>query len=206
MKRIIAIYLVAAFVFLAGVVGFAYYAQGETLPYAGGYTVQVRIGNATGSGFHIGDGYIVTANHVVDTGDTGKIYTDMGGFREFTVMWRNEDLDIALLLVNEPINIDVVEFDCAPPSRQHVVMHGLPGGLDFLEISGFIGSHTFNDVKAQGAPVVWKVLVLISSKARPGMSGGPVVDEDGEVVGVIVGGGDADSVAVPAEEVCKLLP
>ena len=206
MSRVVSVTLFILVFALVSVGLYVRYAQGESMPYSGGFTVEIDTDIGVGSGFYIGDGYVITANHVVEGVETGKIITDMGAFRAFTVMWRNEDLDIALILVDEPINLTSIDIDCSPPDNEAVVMHGLPHGIDFVAIPASIGTREYRDVPAAGGEVKWKVLVLVSTEASPGMSGGPVVDRDGNVVAVIVGGGDGSSVAVPAQEVCKLLP
>ena len=181
------------------------YAHGA-MPYSGGFTVKVDVGEAVGSAFYIGEGYFITAAHVVEGHDTGKVITDLGAFRGFTVMWRDEELDIALLKVDTDINLDEVELSCEAPERGAVTIYGLPLGFDFMAMSGTISQEKLFDVKMRGKDVKWKVLVVVSTAVVPGMSGGPVINADGYVVAVIVATGDQLGFAVPAKEVCDLLP
>lgn len=197
--------LFALVFFLAAAGLYVRYAHGDSLPHAGGYTVKVEVPEAVGSAFHIGDGYFITASHVVGDNDKAKIITDMGAFRTVTVMWRDKELDIALLKVDDEINLDEVELSCAPPERGAVTIYGLPHGFDFMAMSATISQEELHDIGIKGGGK-WRVLVIVSVDVVPGMSGGPVVNSDGYVVAVIVGTNDQLGFAVPSGEVCKLLP
>lgn len=158
-----------------------------------------------GSGVHIGNGYILTAAHVL--GDRKTMTITDSEHRELPgeVLWKNTEYDIALMRVVGFANIDVAELSCAPNyAHQRVTVHGNPRSLDFAFTSGEV-----NGAARQWA--VWKSVVPVDLTIIPGQSGGAVVDANGYVVGIAVGvmtfqmGLTGQGFFVPGSVVCDLM-
>ena len=144
--------------------------------------VQYRFGGH-GSGFHIGNGYIVTAQHVLrpDAKEPLTIRDSNKRVRPAEVLWSNTTYDIALLRVENPGDLMVARMSCDVPERgTHVRSNGYPldteqFGWDGIVQSGMIEVHR------------WKKALLTNIPLVGGASGGPVFDDRGAVVAVAVG-------------------
>jgi hypothetical protein len=81
---------------------------------------------------------------------------------------------------------------------------GLPYGTDFVEVKGSVGVYEIPNV------LNWKHVVIFMGAVIPGMSGGPVFNEDGEIIAIIVGlAGNPETgrlgLVVPANRICQEL-
>lgn len=164
--------------------------------------VQVSSG---GSGTHIGNGFILSAAHVVREAKTVTVTGDNGTKYEAEVLWANVGYDVALLRVSTPTSIGVTPLSCAPNyTGQKVQAFGNPMGVEFVYTRGEV-----NGVARQHGP--WKRVIPLDMTTIYGQSGGGVIDADGNLVGVTVGllptpyGITAFGWAVPGEAVCDLL-
>lgn len=171
-------------------------------------TVKVLAGEGHGSGVHTGNRYIVTAAHVVGSLKMVKVKATHGGESEADVLWVNEAHDIALLRARELTGVDVSRLSCAPVSvGQHIEAIGNPGPLEFVHAFGQVSSGVKTGER-------WKEFYIAAMAVAPGMSGGPVINSHGQVVGIVVGvaltqigwGASAVSLAyiVPGQTVCAL--
>jgi S1-C subfamily serine protease len=164
-----------------------------------------------GSGVHIGNGYIVTAAHVVEDNATMQITDSLGHKHTGAVLWSNKTYDVALIRVPDFAGIRPAKLTCSPLMRvgMHVSAVGNPLNLENITTWGKISS----DIRERGP---WKLSVIADMTIAPGMSGGPVFDQMGEVVGIVVGvaimpnnmgivAPFAVSYLVPSEAVCSLL-
>lgn len=144
-------------------------------------TVKVLVGEGHGSGVHTGNRYIVTAAHVVGQAATVKVKTSRGGESEADVLWVNKAHDIALLRAQSLPDVDVSRLACGNPSvGQAVSAVGNPGPLEFITAYGRVSS-----LLKHGNP--WADFYIVSMAIAPGMSGGPVFNEQGQVIGLVVG-------------------
>lgn len=167
----------------------------------------VRIETATGlgSGVYIGNGIIVTAAHVVD-GVTGvKIKSGLGDVQDGEVLWRHPEYDIAIVRPAKEKRFTSANLECRTPDvGEDVSAYGNPAGLENVEMRGRVSG----EVRKVGH---WLETYLVDMTVIGGMSGGPVYDADGDVVGITVGtlgfgrptGGLG--LIVPASTVCGLL-
>lgn len=171
-------------------------------------TVTVSLETGKGSGVHIGNGLILSAAHVASEGDTVTIVTSDGKKRDATVVWASLASDIALLSTNGD-NLSASPLSCAPVQvGSAVTAHGSPMWVGQLTTHGTI-------VGTPRAAERWASVVPMDITVLPGMSGGPVVNSSGEVVGITVGvlayptlvGETFTGIgfAVPAVVVCALL-
>lgn len=169
--------------------------------------VKIVLPAGHGSGVHIGNGYILTAEHVASKGEV-TIKSDAGDIRPGTVLWSNADYDIALIRA-KPDRLGVADLNCADLAPgQAVIAFGNPTELEFISTNGRVAG----TVRSVGE---WKVVFPVDMTILPGMSGGPVLDTNGRVAGINVGVltapiGFASSftgigVAVPSSVVCELL-
>jgi S1-C subfamily serine protease len=171
-------------------------------------TVKVLAGEGHGSGVHTGNRYIITAAHVVGSLKTVRVKAKHGGESEADVLWVNKAHDIALLRARELQGVAVSQIECGVPAiGQHIEAVGAPGPLEFIHAFGRVAS----DVQSNPH---WASYFVAAMVVGPGMSGGPVFDARGKVVGIVVGvaltqlGWTASALAlayvVPSQTVCNL--
>jgi S1-C subfamily serine protease len=160
---------------------------------------------AHGSGVYIGGGLVVTAAHVVDEFETIEVVTNRNETAPAFVMmvdWRN---DIAVLRLRETPSLAVAPLLCSSsPIGMTVSAIGNPLEEDFATANGRI--------EGEALPFgAWASVMLLRLSVAPGDSGGPVLDRDGNVVGIVVGQiGEYGMVsqlalAVPSIVPCQLL-
>jgi serine protease Do len=134
-----------------------------------------------GSGFFISsDGYIVTANHVVDHAQSVEITTADGATYKARVVGTDPGTDIAVLKVDGGHNFTYVDFAKQMPRvGDWVVAIGNPFGLGNTATAGIVsalgrdtGMSTYDNYLQIDAPI------------NRGNSGGPTFDTQGHVVGI----------------------
>ncbi len=140
-----------------------------------------------GSGFIIdNEGHIVTNNHVVEAADSVEVTFSDGTTVEAQVIGSDPDSDLAVLQVD-------VLADSLRPIRwgdsdelrvgQRAIAIGNPFGLDGTLTTGIISALGRSLPTETGA---FRIPEIIQTDAaiNPGNSGGPLLDSQGEVVGV----------------------
>ena len=139
---------------------------------------------ALGSGFIItNDGYIVTNEHVIARAD--EIIVRLGDRREFnaTLVGVDKRSDIALLKI-ELKNLPIIKFGDSDDVQegQWVIAIGSPFGLDFSVSAGIVsakGRSLPNDKNENYVPFIQSDVAI-----NPGNSGGPLLNLEGEAIGV----------------------
>ena len=134
-----------------------------------------------GSAFFISkDGYLLTNHHVVE--DASRITITLNDRREIDakVVGSDERTDVALLKVdgaNFPAlkigNVDQLKVG------QPVLAIGSPFGFDYSASAGIVSAKSRNMVGETSVPFIQTDVAL-----NPGNSGGPLFNQQGEVVGV----------------------
>jgi S1-C subfamily serine protease len=171
-------------------------------------TVKVFPAEGHGSGVHLGNRYIATAAHVVGAAKVVKVKAKHGGESEAEVLWVNKAHDIALLRARDLTGVAVSQIECGVPEvGQHIEAVGNPGPLEFIHAFGQVSSGVQGNSH-------WASYFIAAMVVGPGMSGGPVFDARGKVVGIVVGvaltqigwGASALSLAyvVPSQTICNL--
>ncbi|MHB1125761.1 MAG: S1C family serine protease [Bacillota bacterium] len=138
-----------------------------------------------GSGFVISkDGYILTNEHVVH-GATDIEVTVVGFDKPFKakVTGSDYDLDLALLKITAPSDLPYLNLGDSNETEvgNWVIAIGNPYGLDHTVTVGVIS--------AKGRPVSvedreYKNLLQTDASINPGNSGGPLLDLQGQVIGI----------------------
>lgn len=210
MRRAISV-LLCVCLFLCVSIGL-YLTYHHEKPTGSASTVKITVGSGHGSGVHIGDGYIITAAHVVDGAQKVgvKFRLPYATFdAEAEVLWSNAAHDVALLWVGIG-KMPSSRISCEDLSiGQPVEAVGNPGPLEFVHSYGRISS----DIQERAR---WKRSIIASLAIAPGSSGGPVLDMRGRLVGIVVGvaltnvGGFSPSAValaylVPSSAICSLL-
>lgn len=137
------------------------------------------------------DAYIVTNQHVIDSGDYFEVVFSNGERAEATLVGSDIYTDLAVLKVSDVEVEAVAEFGNTEDLKvgQTVIAIGNPLGLDFA------GSATSGIVSGQDRVISvdlngdnhddWEMTVLQTDTAiNPGNSGGALINLDGEVVGI----------------------
>lgn len=170
--------------------------------------VKVQLEKGHGSGVHIGDGLVLTAAHVASEGAIVKLKLDDGTEREATVVWASAASDVALLRTSGD-GLAASVLNCAPVIvGQPVTAHGNPLNIEFIATRGHI-------VAGDAKRGQWASTAVVDMTILPGMSGGGVLNDRGEVVGIAVGlltlplglsvSATGIGMIVPAKHICGLL-
>ena len=164
-----------------------------------------------GSGFLISkDGYIVTNNHVIAEADEIRVNLlgkDKPG-QSFiaTIVGKDPETDLALLKIDLKEDYPILSFGDSDALRigEWVMAIGNPFGLDHTVTAGIIsakgrvlGSGPFDNFLQTDASI------------NPGNSGGPLLNKNGEVIGIntaIIASGQGIGFAIPSNMAKKIIP
>jgi serine protease Do len=177
-----------------------------------------------GSGFLIGDGLVLTNNHVVEVQDENnrgkyrpmdeiKVITDEsapGGAREFKakVVGNDPKADVALLRI-EGKDVNQLKYATLGDSDalevgDFVVAIGEPFGLQATVTQGIISAKERSQFGN-----AYSDYLQTDASINPGNSGGPLFNLKGEVVGInaaIISGANTIGFAIPIAVVKQILP
>lgn len=140
--------------------------------------VLIESRSTTGSGFVVGRGQILTSAHVVEGSRQVTIEYADGAQATGTVTHLNSERDLAL--------VEATGFDGKPldlfgigelKAGSECVVVGSPFGLEHSVSQGIVSNP---DRDANGVR-----LVQFDAPVNPGNSGGPVVNDEGQVIGIV---------------------
>jgi len=152
--------------------------------------VSVNLQTGNGSGFVIdAEGYIVTNNHVVEAGGPIVIGFANGDTKDAEVIGTDSQADLALLKVEAaPGELTVLALGDSDALQvgQLVVAIGSPFGLDNTMTTGIISGLSRSLPTDEFGIYSYQIPNVIQTDAaiNPGNSGGPLINLDGEVIGV----------------------
>lgn len=144
-------------------------------------TVKVQAGAGHGSATHIGNGYILTAAHVIDGKDEITVKSSINSVHKPEVLWSNKTYDVALLRIRDYAQFDSARLECRTPQPDEpIIARGNPLAFDFTSYRGFI-SGSRREISR------WKSAVPADITIVPGISGGGVYDNRGYLIAIAVG-------------------
>ena len=150
--------------------------------------------NSGGSGFIVGDGkYVITNIHVIESAKRIAVRNGVGKVSNANVYKISKKYDLAILELKKPFpkEFSIKEKDFFDPKvGEDVLILGYPAAgltFDFPTITEGIISKIFHG-EGEG-------IFLTSATVNPGNSGGPVVNLDGKLIGVIYAGTNVAEVA-----------
>lgn len=158
------------------------------------YSIETDDGSGSGWAAWIDEGatFIITANHVVEGTDTVTVRQKTSDWRG-TVIRTDAVNDLALIRVDKEIGPPMwanANVQPTPSVGDTLVLVGSPYGLEGTVTTGVVSRITYNEIQTDAA-------------ANPGNSGGPAVDRQGRVVGVLLsGGGENLNFTVPIKRAC----
>src|SRR5207248_1250552 len=163
------------------------------------FTIETDAGLGTGFvGWSDADGvYVVTADHVVKDASSSVTLTRAGQSWRGDVQAEDPTNDLALIRMDgRPAGAAPLwqkGTKRAPAVGDQVLLVGSPFGLSGTVTTGVVSRVT-------------KKVVQTDAAANPGNSGGPAVDKQGNVVGVLVaGGGENINFAIRIGRACAKL-
>jgi len=156
---------------------------GESHHFRGpGLSPQKRLEVGQGSGFIIAaDGYILTNNHVV--GGADKVLVKLQNGREYTASTVGTDppTDLAVIKIDEK---DLPVLNLGDSGRLEVgdwvLAFGNPFGLSHSLTAGIVSAKGRSGMGVSD----YEEFIQTDAAINPGNSGGPLVNLDGEVVGI----------------------
>ena len=151
---------------------------------------------ALGSGFIVDPrGYIITNNHVIDKAD--KIYVKLAGDpndgslqgRPATVVGFDTETDIAVIKIDTKVELPTVKLGNSESAQvgDWVLAIGSPFGLEQTVSAGIVSAknRSIDDRDPQsGLTKQFQRFIQTDAAINPGNSGGPLVDMQGQVVGM----------------------
>jgi len=155
------------------------------------------------------DGIIATNNHVVAGAKRLEITLQDGRKLPAEVVGTDPETDLALLRVKEK-NLPAAKLGDSTllEPGDWVVAVGNPFGLDHTVTVGVVSA-----VRRSGMGVAsYENFIQTDAAINPGNSGGPLLNLDGEVIGINTairtsnGGSDGISFAIPSATLSKVLP
>jgi S1-C subfamily serine protease/Holliday junction resolvasome RuvABC ATP-dependent DNA helicase subunit len=139
-------------------------------------------GLSSGTGFFVtADGYVVTNAHVVEGCTDPKVVCGLAGPIAAQVLARDATNDLALLKVDFASD-HVATLRAGVRIGEEIAAFGYP--LQGVLSAG--GNFTVGNVSALAGLKNDSGKMQISAPIQPGNSGGPVVDQSGNVIGVVV--------------------
>ncbi|MBA3385615.1 MAG: Do family serine endopeptidase [Chthoniobacterales bacterium] len=169
---------------------------------------QAMVQNSLGSGVIVSsEGHVITNNHVVDQVDEIEVQMSDGRTKKARLVGADATVDLAVLKIDEP-NVKALKFgdSDAVMAGDFVLAIGNPFGFEETVTDGIISSKGRpNRVDAFGD------LLQTNAAINPGNSGGPLINLQGEIVGINTaiisrsGGSQGIGFAIPSNSVRSAL-
>ena len=176
--------------------------------------VQTAKGTFSGSGFAIGKRLFVTNRHVVEGGESDQITIYCKGNRILRVTQMEIDPfpvaahDMAVLHVTADVPpLRIGEFNFIQPGDK-VLAVGFPEinrSKNLFEENLYISRGIVNALRAMEEAKSPEKVILTDAKLNHGISGGPLFNELGEVIGICQGAIGIHKIAVPTKLLEKYL-
>ena len=183
----ISVLLILCFMFLLPPLSSARTPQ-EVAQIALGSTVLVTITDASGqssfgSGFVVGTGQIATNRHVIKGIASGKVKmvgeTVEHVIESVLIVDINHDLAVIQATGVTASSLTLGDSDTVEVG-QSIYAAGNPRGL-----TGTFSQGIISGIRPEGNALVEDTIIQITAPVSPGSSGGPVLNSDGEVIGII---------------------
>src|SRR5215510_10262325 len=155
-----------------------------------------------GSGFFVDVDRIVTNRHVLEGAIRAEVHSSTGAvFPVKGVLAVDAEGDIALLKIDAPTpQIRPLPLDkTSPQEGESVVVIGNPLGLEGSVTNGIVSA--VRDIPTFGR------IIQITAPISSGSSGSPVVNMQGQVIGIAtlqITGGQSVNFAIPSERISQL--
>ena len=155
-----------------------------------------------GSGFFIETDRIVTNRHVLEGAFRAEVHSSTGAtFSVKGVLAVDLEGDVAVLKIDTPSPpIKPLPLDkTSPQEGESVVVIGNPLGLEGSVTNGIVSA--VRDIPTFGR------IIQITAAISPGSSGSPVVNMQGQVIGIAtlqITGGQSVNFAIPSERISQL--
>jgi serine protease Do len=157
------------------------------------------------------DGYIVTNEHVVSRASKIKVRLSDGKDYEATMISSDPASDLAVLKISSPTPLPYVKMGTSKDLMigETVIALGNPFGLENSVTTGVLSAKnrtiTFN---SEYGEIKYDGLVQTDALINPGNSGGPLINIDGELIGInaaIVNQAQGIGFAIPVDKVKRAL-
>jgi S1-C subfamily serine protease len=167
---------------------------------SGGKPNTIASGVASGTGFGIHpDGLVVTAYHVIEGARTVHVTLSDGRNLQASVVRRDKTKDLAVLDVSRSLP-GYLSF--APPESLKVGSSVWVLGYPVVDILGFEPKYTDGSLSSLSGLGDAPELLQVTVPIQPGNSGGPLLDSNGQVVGVMT----SSAAAIPFFRATGSLP
>jgi serine protease Do len=160
-----------------------------------------------GSGFIVDlEGHIVTNNHVVDGADLVKVKLANGKEFDAKVIGRDSKTDLALIKISASSDLQPLKMGNSDETKvgSWVVAIGSPFGLEQTVTAGIVSAK--GRIIGSGP---YDSFIQTDASINPGNSGGPLINMNGEVIGIntaIIASGQGIGFAIPINMAVDVIP
>ncbi len=170
--------------------------------------VRIQARRGLGAGVIVDErGYAITNAHVVADHTVVLVESSSGESTAGRVVYANPAIDLALVAlapVNHPWMPMMLQDAAKPKVGSDVYIIGHPVGLGWSVSRGIISGYR------EAGEIAAIPMIQTDAAISPGNSGGPIVDGDGRIVGIVVSkmaGGGVENVAfgIPASVVREFI-
>lgn len=160
-----------------------------------------------GSGWAVAPGLVVTNAHVIAGTEDTTVTTQHGVELEATPVYYDPRDDLALLRVGA--DIPTLPISSQRQAGSDAAVLGYPENGPYALTAARVGdTQATISQDSYGHGPVDRTIVALGGRVRSGNSGGPLVDADGRVTGIVFAAttrGPAGGFAIPAEDVREAL-
>jgi serine protease Do len=143
--------------------------------------VTVKAENRKGTGFNISsNGVIVTNNHIIEKENEAIVHFPNGPTEKAKVVKKFPDIDIAILTLDNQSDLPYLNIDYSNKWQEndHIYFIGNPLMFNLIANEGeIIGTTASSGLSTS--------VILIDAPVYKGNSGSPVINQEGQVIGVI---------------------
>ena len=136
------------------------------------------------------DGYILTNDHVVAGAKNNQVLVQLSDGTEYTgKVFRDQRSDLAVVKINAPKPLPFVKFADSSKLRvgQWAIAIGSPFGEQNTMTTGIVSALNRKSAIGNGDDArYYPELIQTDASINPGNSGGPLLDIDGQLIGVNV--------------------